>query len=155
MIAGAAPTADDRRDARQLQRAIEANPLFLKPAAASRVRGCTVSFESSGRFVLEYRFRGKQSLQVERDSTIEYTAIRSTFCLASGEHAETILSQAERSNFGANSCGLDMQHSETRRVQDEPRLTETVYQGNVCNCRGTIRRDAKQHVIGFILTSAC
>jgi hypothetical protein len=154
-IAGATPSAGDSRDARDLQRTIETNPLFLKPAAASAVRARTVSFESNGRFVLEYQFRGKQSLRVERDSTIEYTSIESNFQLAPGNHAEAILSQAERSSFGANGCGLDMRHPETRPVEYERSLLETVCQGNVCNCRGTIRRDAKQHVIGFILTSAC
>lgn len=154
-IAGEAPTEEDIRDARQLQRSIEAHPLFLKPAAASPVRGCTANFESAGRFVLDYRFRGKQSLRVERDTAIEYIAIKSSFQLAPGEQAETILRQAERSSFGANGCGLDMQHADTHPVQYEPQLNETVYQGNVCNCRGIIRRDAKRQVIGFILTSAC
>lgn len=154
-ITGEAPTQDDIRDARQLQRSIEAHPLFLRPAAASPVRGCTANFESAGRFVLDYRFRGKQSLRVERDTAIEYIAIKSTFQLAPGEQAETILRQAERSSFGANGCGLDMQHGDTHPVQYEQQLNETVYQGNVCNCRGTIRRDAKRQVIGFILTSAC
>lgn len=154
-ITGEAPSAEDARDARHLQQSIEANPLFLKPAAASRVRGCTAHFESSGRFVLDYRFRGKQSLRVERDTAIEYTAIKSTFLLAPGEHAESILTQAERSSFGANGCGLDMEHADTHPVQYEKQLNETVYQGNVCNCRGIIRRDAKQQVIGFVLTSTC
>lgn len=154
-IAGQAPSADDIRDARHLQESIEANPLFLKPAAASGVRGCTANFESSGRFVLDYRFRGKQSVRVERDTAIEYTAIKSTFLLAPGERAESILTQAERSSFGANGCGLDMQHADTHPVQYEQQLNETVYQGNVCNCRGIIRRDARKQVIGFILTSTC
>jgi hypothetical protein len=154
-ITGEAPTQDDIRDARQLQRSIEVHPLFLKPAAASGVRGCTANFESSGRFVLDYQFRGKQSLRVERDTAIEYTAIKSAFRLAPGDHAETILTQAERSSFGANGCGLDMQHGDTHPVEYEPQLNETVYEGNVCNCRGIIRRDAKKQVIGFILTSAC
>jgi hypothetical protein len=153
--AGEAPSAEDVADARHLQRTIEANPLFLQPAAASVVRGCTVNFESNGRFVLEYRFRGKQSLRVERDSAIEYISIKSTFELPAGNRAEAILSQAERSSYGANGCGLDMQKPETRPVKYERGLTETVYEGNVCNCRGTIRRDAKNKVIGFILTSAC
>lgn len=154
-VAGEAPSAEDLRDARHLQQSIEANPLFLKPAAASRVRGCTANFESSGRFVLDYRFRGKQSLRVERDTAIEYIAIKSTFQLPPGELAESILTQAEQSQFGPNGCGLNMQQADTHPVQYEKQLNETVYQGNVCNCRGIIRRDAKQQVIGFILTSTC
>lgn len=154
-VAGEAPSADDLRDARHLQQSIEANPLFLKPASMSRVRGCTATFESSGRFVLDYQFRGKQSLRVERDTAIEYLAIKSTFRLPPGELAESILTQAERSSFGPNGCGLDMQHADTHPVQYEKQLNETAYQGNVCNCRGIIRRDARQQVIGFILTSTC
>ena len=154
-VTGVAPSAEDLRDARHLQESVEANQLFLKPAAASRVRGCTANFESSGRFVLDYRFRGKQSFRVERDTAIEYIAIKSTFQLAPGELAESILTQAEQSHFGPNGCGLDMQKADTHPVQYEKQLTETVYQGNVCNCRGIIRRDAKQQVIGFILTSTC
>lgn len=155
VVAGEPPSAEDLRDARHLQRSIEANPLFLKPASVSRVRGCTANFESSGRFVLDYRFRGKQSLRVERDTAIEYLAIKSTFLLPAGELAESLLTQAERSSFGPNGCGLDMEHADTHPVQYEKQLNETVYQGNVCNCRGIIRRDAKQQVIGFILTSTC
>jgi hypothetical protein len=154
-VAGATPSAEDLRDARHLQQSIETNPLFLKPAAASRVRGCTANFESSGRFVLDYRFRGKQSLRVERDTATEYIAIKSTFPLAPGELAESILTQAEQSHFGPNGCGLDLQQADTHPVQYEKQLSETVYQGKVCNCRGIIRRDAKQQVVGFILTSAC
>ena len=154
-VAGEAPSADDLRDARHLQQSIESNPLFLKPASMSRVRGCTANFESSGRFVLDYKFRGKQSLRVERDTAIEYLAIKSTFQLPPGELAESILTQAERSSFGPNGCGLDMQQADTHPVQYEKQLNETVYQGKVCNCRGIIRRDAKQQVIGFILTSTC
>jgi hypothetical protein len=154
-VAGEAPSAEDLRDARHLQKSIEANPLFLKPASVSPVRGCTANFESNGRFVLDYRFRGKQSLRVERDTAIEYLSIKSTFLLPPGELAESLLTQAERSNFGPNGCGLDMQHADTHPVQYEKQLTETVYQGKVCNCRGIIRRDARQRVIGFILTSTC
>ncbi|HEU4374570.1 MAG TPA: hypothetical protein VFS02_13815 [Telluria sp.] len=154
-VAGATPSADDLRDARHLQQSIEANPLFLKPAAASRVLRCTATFESRGRFVLDYRFRGKQSLRVERDTAIEYLAIKSTFQLAPGELAESILTQAEQSQFGQNGCGLDMQKADTHPVQYEKQISETVYQGKVCNCRGIVRRDAKQQVIGFILTSTC
>lgn len=154
-VTGEAPSADDLRDARHLQRSIEANPLFLKPASMSRVRGCTANFESSGRFVLDYQFRGKQSLRVERDTAIEYLSIKSTFRLPPGELAESILTQAEQSSFGPNGCGLDMQQADTHPVENERQLNETVYQGNVCNCRGIIRRDAKQQVIGFILTSTC
>lgn len=154
-VTGETPGADDLRDARHLQQSIESNPLFLKPAAASQVRGCTANFESPGRFTLDYRFRGKQSVRVERDTAIEYIAIKSTFQLAPGELAESILTQAEQSHFGPNGCGLDMQHADTHPVQYEKQISETVYQGKVCNCRGIIRRDARQQVIGFILTSTC
>ena len=153
--AGGPPSAADSEGAKELQRSIATSPLFRKTAAASRVQACTVSFESDGRFSLEYRFGGGQSMRVEHDLNIEYTSIATTVRLAPGDHAETLLTQAERWSFGKDGCGLDMPHPDTKAVKGEPGVRETTYEGSVCNCRGTIRHDTKRQLTGFVLTSAC
>ncbi len=142
------------QDAKEIQRIIPTHPFFLRAAAGSRFQSCTVRFESEGRLELQYRFRGEESLRVVSDPRLEHTSITAAIRLARDEQAETILLQAERASYGSG-CGLDMAHPQKQAVKGEAGISETVYQGSACNCRGTIRRDAKSKLTGFVLSMAC
>ena len=93
-------------------------------------------------------------LHVKRDSRIEYTEQVARIHLAPKKNPETILSSA-RVAFGTSGCGIDRQKADTKGAADDPNATETLYYGDVCNCRAGIRRDAAGRVVELMLRSAC
>ena len=112
---------------------VESGPLYTIPAAAG-VAACGISVES-GVITLEYQFKDGGQLHVKRDSRIEYTEQVARIQLAPAANPEAILASAERAAFGASGCGIDWQKADTKDVADDPDATETLYYGDICNCR--------------------
>ena len=71
------------------------------------------------------------------------------------KNPETILASAKRLAFGAGGCGIDWQNANTKAAADSPDVTETLYYGDIRNCRAGIRRDAAGRVVELMLRSAC
>ena len=132
---------------------VEGGPLYTIPATGG-VAACSVNVES-GVITLEYQFKDGGRLHVKRDSRIEYTEQVARIQLAPEKNPETILSSAERVAFGASGCGIDWQKADTKAAADDPDATETLYYGDICNCRAGVRRDAVGRVVELMLRSAC
>ena len=152
-IADGTATLQDVKTINALRGNVERGPLYTIPAAAG-VAACGISVES-GAIMLEYQFRDGGQLHVKRDSRIEYTEQVAHIHLAPQKNPETILAEAERVAFGAGGCGIDWQKADTKAAADDPDATETLYYGDVCNCRAGIRRDASGRVVELMLRSAC
>jgi hypothetical protein len=138
---------------RALRSNVESGPLYTIPAAKG-VAKCRVDVES-GVIILEYLFKDGGWLRVKRDSGIEYTEQVAHFQLASEKNPSSILANAEHVTFGDSGCGIDWQQADTKAVTDDPSVTETLFYGDVCNCRAGIRRDAAGRVVELMLRSAC
>ena len=152
-VADGTATPQDVSTIAALRSNVERGPLYTIPAAAGVV-ACSVNVES-GVITLEYRFKEGGRLHVKRDSRIEYTEQVARFHLALEENPETILASAERAVFGVSGCGIDWQKADMKAAADDPGATETLYYGDVCNCRAGIRRDAAGRVVELMLRSAC
>ncbi len=131
---------------------VESGPLYSIPARAG-VAKCS-AIEQSGVITLKYRFRDGGSLHVKRDSSIEYSEQVAWFNLRSEEKPVAILKSAEHVAFGASGCGIDWEKAETQPSPD-PNFTETLFYGDVCNCRAGFRRDAVGQVVELMFRSAC
>lgn len=138
---------------RSLRSNVESGPLYTIPAATG-VAKCRARVES-GVITLEYQFRDGGWLHVKRDSGIEYTEQVAHFRLALEKNPLSILADAERVAFGDSGCGINWQQADTQAVTDDPSLTETLFYGDVCNCRASIRRDTAGRVTELMLRSAC
>ncbi len=154
VIAGK-PSSQEAVVAAALKQAIETSPFYTIPAASKGLPSCDLKFYPDGEIVLAYHFLDGNSLQIKRNTRIEYTEQTVRLNLQLPEQPETILAQAEQSTFGANGCGIDWQQSETQLAKDDSNVTETVFRGDVCNCQARIRRNAYGRVVGFMLRSAC
>jgi hypothetical protein len=150
---GGTATTEEIQTIRALRSAVESGPLYVIPAAAG-VAACTVSVDE-GAIILEYRFRNGGRLTVKRDLRIEYTEQVAQLHLARDKNPVAVLADAERAAFGASGCGIDWNAPDTKAAEDGSRTTQTLYYGDVCNCRAGIRRDAAKRVIELMLRSVC
>lgn len=138
---------------RALRSNVESGPLYAIPAARGVVR-CRVSV-GAGVVALEYQFKDEGWLRVKRDSGIEYTEQVAHFQVASEKNPLGILANAERVAFGHSGCGINWQQADTQAVTDDLSVKETLFYGDMCNCRAGIRRDAAGRVVELMLRSAC
>lgn len=152
-VADGTPTAQEAGTISALRSNVESGPLYTIPAAAG-VSACSINV-GQGVITLEYRFKDGGRLHVKRDSRIEYTEQVARFHLAPERNPITILASAERVAFGASGCGIDWQKADTQTPVDDPGATETIFYGDVCNCRAGIRRDPAGHIVELMLRSAC
>jgi len=133
--------------------AIESGPIY-GVAAAAGVSSCSIRSES-GAVLIEYHFKDGGRLHVKRDPRIEYTEQIARVRLAPEKNPVEILAAAERKAFGENGCGIDWQNSDTWPVLGDPKVKETLFYGDLCNCRAGFRRDASGRVVELMLRSAC
>jgi hypothetical protein len=103
---------------------------------------------------LEYLFNDDGWLRVKHDLRIEYTEQVAHVRLTSEKNPETVLTAAERHAFGQNGCGIDWQNPKTQ-LRADPKVKETLFYGDVCNCRASFRTDATGNVVELMLRSAC
>ena len=136
-----------------LRSAMEAGPIYITAAAAG-VSECNIR-SRSGSILIEYRFKDGGWLHVTRGPRIEYTEQVAHVHLAPEKNPAEILAAAERKAFGENGCGIDWQSPETRPSADDPKLMETLFYGDVCNCRAGFHRDATGSLVELMLRSAC
>lgn len=152
-IQGGALTLQESAAVAVLRSNVESGLLYTIPAAAG-VSACGISVKS-GVIMLEYRFKDGGRLHVKRDSRIEYTEQVARIHLAREKNHVAVLADAERVAFGMSGCGIDWQRPETHAVVNDTGLSETLFYGDVCNCRAGFRRDAAGQVVELMLRSAC
>jgi hypothetical protein len=136
-----------------LRRSIETGP-FYTLAFPAGVASCLVTGDADV-IRLEYMFRDGASLRVTRNPSIEYTDQELRLAAPLGERATAVLTRAEQAAFGAKGCGIDWRTPETGPAADDPRSTESVYRGDLCNCQARARSDGSGRVVRLQLRSAC
>jgi hypothetical protein len=147
-------TAVNRPLAAELQRSVTSSALFHAAGAGTGVQACSV-WHAGKSVELIYRFRGGGQFTAKRDATIESTELRAKLALPASENPLRVLTRAERQAFGQQGCGIDWEHPDAEAARGEPGATDSVWHGDVCNCRARARRDALGTVIELSLTSAC
>ena len=151
----AAPlSADGRAAASELERAIEAGPLFAAGGGRGSLASCRVAIDE-GVVSLDYRFRDGGSVHATRDPRIESSEQAARFVAPPTDDPAAILKRAERAAFGDQGCGIDWTAGETRPATDERGAIDSVYRGDSCNCQARVRRDAGGRVVALTLRSAC
>lgn len=149
------PTRLEAAGALSFRRTIEASPLYALPAASEGLVTCRVRHQANSVLVLEYRFRHGGTLTVTRNERIQYLEQEGRFDLPTDEAAEMLLVGAEHAAFGTKGCGIDWHQSHNRLAENDPGATETIYEGDVCNCQARIRRRADGNVSRLLFRSAC
>ena len=136
-----------------LRRSVETGP-FYAIGSRSGVASCRVTRDADA-IRLEYTFRDGASLRVTRNPKIEYTDQEVRLVSPPSESAVAVLTRAEQAAFDAKGCGIDWRQPETAPAGDDPRATERIYRGDVCNCQARARSDASGRVVRLQLRSAC
>ena len=151
--ADAVASAQDAKTLTDLRRSIEMGPFYAVGSRAG-VASCRITRDADS-LRLEYTFRDGASLRVTRNPKIEYTdqELRLTFALA--ENPVAVLTRAEQAAFDSKGCGIDWRQPEVGPASDDPRSTENVYRGEVCNCQARARSDASGRVVQLQMRSAC
>ena len=149
--AGASP--QDASIVAALRRSVETGP-FYTIASRSGVASCRVTSDADT-IRLEYTFRDGAALRVTRNTKIEYTDQELRLVSPLGENPVTVLTRAEQAAFSPKGCGIDWLQPETAPAGDDPRSTERIYRGDVCNCQARARSDAAGRVLRLQLRSAC
>lgn len=146
-------TAQDAKALTDLRRSIEMGP-FYAIGSRSGLASCRVTRDSES-IRLEYTFRDGASLRVTRNPKIEYMDQELRLVTALAESPVAVLTRAEQAAFGPKGCGIDWRQPEVGPATDDPRSTENVYRGEVCNCQARARSDASGRVLRLQLRSAC
>jgi hypothetical protein len=149
-----AATEAQRPDIRALRQSVERSPLYTAAAGAG-VERCAIAWQSEGRTMLDYRFRGGNALQVSRDPAIEWLEQTAHFAQSPARPPLALLADAERAAYGSDGCGIDWNDPESRPAAGTPADTESVYRGAACNCQAIVRHDAAGRVTALTLKSAC
>jgi hypothetical protein len=136
-----------------LRRSVETGP-FYAIGSRSGVALCRVTRDDDA-IRLEYTFRDGASLRITRNPKIEYTDQEVRLVSPLAESAVTVLTRAEQAAFDTKGCGIDWRQAETGPAADDPRATESIYRGEVCNCQARARSDASGRVVRLQLRSAC
>lgn len=142
----------------ELQRAVEAGPMYTIPAASLGVLECRMKEfypDTSLILDLEYRFKKEGWLKLRRTESIEMTYEEAHFTLAPTEDAVSIMKREEKEMMGEEGCGIDWQNPKMNPYEFDKNIIETVYRGEVCNCHINIHRDQNNRVINLIISSAC
>lgn len=149
----AVASAEDAKTLTDLRRSTEIGPFYAVGSRAGVV-SCRITRDADS-IRIEYTFRDGASLLVTRNPKIEYTdqELRLTFALV--ENPVAVLTRAEQAAFDSKGCGIDWRQPETAPASDDPRATENVYRGAVCNCQARARSDASGRVMRLQLRSAC
>jgi hypothetical protein len=151
--ADAVASAPDAKTLTDLRRATEMGPFYAVGSRAG-VASCRITRDADS-IRLEYTFRDGASLRVTRNPKIEYTDQELRLAFALVENPTAVLTRAEQAAFDAKGCGIDWKQPETAPADDDPRSTESVYRGQVCNCQARARSDASGRVMRLQLRSAC
>lgn len=146
-------TAQEVQAVAALKSSVESGPLYVIPASAG-VAACTVSVDE-GAIMLEYRFKDGGWLNVKRDARIEYMEQVAQFHFPRDSDPVAVLAEAEQAAFGSDGCSIDWRTPDTQEVPDDSGGTQTLYYGDVCNCRAGVRQNTSGHVVEFTLRSAC
>lgn len=152
--AEAAAQAMDSTRFLALQRSVEGGPLYAIARSAAPLAACRVD-QSSGVVTLQYDFVDGGRVRATRDPRIEYSEQVARLVAPPAEPAIDALMRAERAAFGAEGCGIDWRQAKARVVPVEGGATDTVFSGEVCNCQGRIRSDARGRVVELAFKSAC
>ena len=74
----------------------------------------------------------------------------------SGDKSQAeLLGDAEHFLYGEKGCRIDWSDPETSPGATRPSTTETVWHGDVCNCRAAVAKDASGRVSSVSFKSAC
>lgn len=150
----ACPLSQNPRAA-ELQRSVEAEPLYAAVSASGLV-SCRVAEEEGEAYTLTYSFRDGSQLLAKRDARIEYSERELRLASAPAEDPLVILARAEQAVFGAAGCGIDWQASaEVQPARGEAGAVDSVYRGATCNCQARVRRDGAGRITGLVLRSSC
>jgi hypothetical protein len=152
--AEAATQAMDSTRFLELRRSVEDGPLYAMARSASPLAACRVE-QNSGVVTLRYDFVDGGRVRATRDPRIEYSEQVARFAAPPAESAINALMRTERAAFGAEGCGIDWSPAKARVAPVEAGATDTVFGGEVCNCQGRIRSDARGRVIELAFKSAC
>ena len=136
-----------------VRRFVETGPFYAIGSRAG-VASCRITADADA-ITLEYTFRDGASLRVTRNPKIEYTDQELRLAFPIGENPVVVLTRAEQAAFDAKGCGIDWRQAETGPASDDPRSTESIYRGDVCNCQARARSDASGRVVRLRLRSAC
>lgn len=137
-----------------LRRSVEEGPLYAIARSASPLAACRVD-QNAGAVTLQYDFADGGRVRATRDSRIEYSEQVARFAAPPAEAAIDTLMRAERAAFGEEGCGIDWSPNKARVAPAEAGATDTVFSGEVCNCQGRIRSDARGRVVELAFKSAC
>ena len=154
-VRGAPGSSPDLGAEQAVLRSIRNGSLYAQAIAPTGVAACRLA-RDDGVLRVHYRASGGNALDVERDPRIEYTNVEASFVTPPVDNdAIGILARAERESFGAGGCGIDWLNPETEKSADAQGNEESIYRGDVCNCRARVRRNAAGVVIKLGLRSSC
>ena len=139
--------------AAQLLAGIANDPLYTALVPAKGHPSCRLRFQDGGAVQIEYRFRG-DTLTLRNDPRIEsseQTLRMKTLPVG----PEKLLGDAEHFLYGDKGCRINWSDSETLAGTTKPPTSETVWHGDVCNCRAAVAKDASGHVSSVSFKSAC
>jgi len=150
---GTATSPQDQDAAARLRATVERSP-FYAVAARIGVKACHAN-QSSDELKLEYTFRDGGWLHVTRQRRIEYSDQEVRFATPLADDPMKVLTDAERTAFGNEGCGITWRDARTQPAEDDANAKETIYFGDVCNCQARVRTNAAGRVTGLLFRSAC
>ncbi len=140
--------------AAQLLAGIANDPLYAALVPAKGHPSCKLRFQDGGVVQIEYRFRG-DTLTLRNDPRIESSEQVLRVKTPLQVSPEKLLGDAEHFLYGDKGCRIDWSDSETLPGTTRPPTTETVWHGDVCNCRAAVAKDASGRVSSLSFKSAC
>lgn len=148
------PTPAAAAVAAQLLGNVEHDPLYAEFAPATGRPACKLRFQAGGALQIDYQFKGG-ALTIRNDPRLEYSEQRLRVKAPLRASPETLLADAEHFLYGEKGCRINWSDPETLHPSARSARTETVWHGDVCNCRAGVDKDATGQVTGVSFKSAC
>ena len=149
-----APTAAAADVAAGLLAGIDHNPLYVALVPQTGRPGCRLRFQDGGAVQLEVVLKGG-TLTLRNDPGLESTEQRLRVRTPLRVQPEALLADAEHFLYGEKGCRIDWAQAETVQSSQKSKATETVWHGDVCNCRAGVEKSAGGRVTAVSIRSTC